>query len=85
MNKPRLIDANAINPMRCPQSIAEMRKWIDEQPTAYDVDKVVEQLEKLRKPWLVASPSSTMALLVVDEIEKAIEIVKKAVKDNDIT
>lgn len=31
--KMRLIDANAINPIRCPQSIEEMRKWINEQPT----------------------------------------------------
>lgn len=38
----RLIDADAINPMRCPRSISEMRKWIDEQPTA-DIDKVLKQ------------------------------------------
>ena len=44
----RLIDADAINPMRCPRSISEMRKWIDEQPTAYDIDKVVEQLEECK-------------------------------------
>lgn len=36
----RYIDADKINPMRCPQSIEEMRKWIDEQPTA-DVVEVV--------------------------------------------
>ena len=41
----RLIDADAINPMRCPRSIAEMREWIDELPTAFDTDKVIEQLE----------------------------------------
>lgn len=29
----RPIDADAINPMRCPQSIAEMQKWIDSIPT----------------------------------------------------
>ena len=38
----RLIDADAINPMRCPRSISEMRKWIDEQPTV-DIDKVLKQ------------------------------------------
>lgn len=47
----RLIDADAINPMRCPRSISEMRKWIDDQPTAYDIDKVVEQLEKTFDRW----------------------------------
>jgi len=29
----RLIDADAINPMRCPRSIAEMREWLNEMPT----------------------------------------------------
>ena len=46
-----MIDADAINPMRCPRSISEMRKWIDDQPTAYDIDKVVEQLEKTFDRW----------------------------------
>lgn len=39
--------ADAINPMRCPRSISEMRKWIDEQPTAYDVDKVISYIDRL--------------------------------------
>ena len=43
----RLIDADAINPMRCPRSISEMRKWIDEQPTAYDVDKIITYIDRL--------------------------------------
>ena len=47
----RLIDADAINPMRCPRSISEMRKWIDDQPTAYDVTSVVEQLEGTFDNW----------------------------------
>lgn len=46
-----MIDADAINPMRCPRSISEMRKWIDDQPTAYDLDKVVEQLEGTFDNW----------------------------------
>lgn len=29
----RLIDADAINPMRVPQSVKEMRAWLDSQPT----------------------------------------------------
>ena len=36
----RLIDADKINPMRCPRSIEEMRKWIDEQPTVDAVEVV---------------------------------------------
>ena len=46
-----MIDADAINPMRCPRSISEMRKWIDDQPAAYDIDKVVEQLEGTFDNW----------------------------------
>lgn len=64
----RLIDADAINPMRCPRSISEMRKWIDEQPTAYDIDKVVEQLEE--------NYSCDVGNLKMISVDKAIEIVK---------
>lgn len=35
----RLIDADALNPMRCPRSIAEMREWIDNAPTIDAVPK----------------------------------------------
>ena len=61
----RLIDADAINPMRCPRSIKEMREWIDNIPTAYDIDKVVEQLEEEKE----------CGFDMVD-IDYAIEIVK---------
>lgn len=47
----RLIDADAINPMRCPRSISEMRKWIDDQPTAYDIDKVIKRFEETFDSW----------------------------------
>ena len=36
----RLIDADALNPMRCPRSIAEMREWIDNEPTIDAVEVV---------------------------------------------
>ena len=36
----RLIDADALNPMRCPRSIAEMREWIDNAPTIDAVEVV---------------------------------------------
>ena len=32
-------------------SVADMRKMISEQPTAYDVDKVVEQLEEQKEVY----------------------------------
>ena len=61
----RLIDADAINPMRCPRSIAEMREWIDEQPTAYDTDNVIEELEATFDKWgLDDDKKSTMREIV---------------------
>lgn len=61
----RLIDADLLLPQIgnrydekkdiVPDNLAEgfvqMEKLIKEQPTAYDVDKVVEQLENERKFW----------------------------------
>lgn len=32
-------------------SLTELAKVIDEQPTAFDVDKVVEQLEEIKKKY----------------------------------
>ena len=46
----RYIDAEKINPMRCPRSIEEMRKWIDEQPTA-DVVEPVRCKDCIRKSY----------------------------------
>ena len=40
----RLIDADAIDVFRCPQSIAETREWIDEEPTVEAIP--VEWLQK---------------------------------------
>lgn len=48
---------------------------IDEQPTAYDVDKVVERLEKEKNP-IYREDGSLMAERTVIRIDKAIEIVK---------
>ncbi len=48
---------------------------IDAQPTAYDVDSVVEQLEKEKNP-LYREDGSLMGERTVIRIDKAIEIVK---------
>lgn len=48
---------------------------IDEQPTAYDVDKVVERLEEEKNPNY-REDGSLMGERSVIEIDKAIEIVK---------
>ena len=48
---------------------------IDAQPTAYDVDSVVKQLEKEKNP-LYREDGSLMGERTVIRIDKAIEIVK---------
>lgn len=48
---------------------------IDEQPTAYDMDKVVEQLEKEKNP-IYREVESIMGDRQNIKIDKAIEIVK---------
>ena len=53
-------------------AISEM---IVEQPTAYDVDKVIEQLEEQKTPN--KSMSKTESILRRRNFEDAIEIVKK--------
>ena len=40
-----------IVPDNLAEGFVQMEKLIKEQPTAYDVDKVVEQLENERKFW----------------------------------
>jgi len=50
------------------------QKLIDEQPTAYDVDKVAERLEKQKSGLTTWAEDEAYKL----GIEKAIEIVKSA-------
>lgn len=80
----RLIDADvfkqqiagmAIVAGYSPQKANRLCKLIDEQPTAYDVDKVVERLEKEKNP-LYREDGSLMGERTAIRIDKAIEIVK---------
>jgi len=48
----------------------EILRVIDDQPTAYDVDKVVEQFKKERKFWLNRN------IVPAINLDKAISIVK---------
>ena len=80
MNESRLINANALKKSHCSRMCGEepcpipceVVGWIDEQPTAYDLDKVVEQLERLKE---VSEEKPNY--LVTLGIGLAIEIVKK--------
>lgn len=57
----------------------KMCELIDHQPTAYDVDKVVEQLEAESKRWKDSGEAyeDQKELGVADGFKRAIEIVKK--------
>lgn len=72
----RLIDADAINPMRCPRSISEMRKWIDDQPTAYDIEDIIKQLEKEKERQKENAIDRNYRFGVVNGLNVSIGIVK---------
>lgn len=83
MNKPRLIDANELldkipYPWDADDALyyEKVIKAINEQPTAYDIDKVVEQLKQEQK-----NPNSYV--YAWDAYNKAIEIVKGQFTDVD--
>ena len=77
----RLIDADAINPMRCPKSISEMREWINEQPTVCDIEQIRAEIEELATKY---NPPKTPfdggynmaivdALRVIKELTKGVD------------
>lgn len=88
----RLIDADVFEEFtrkNCTDSLVDL--WcelIRRQPTAYDVDKVVEQLEKLKSQVpvnrildnIIKDKPKELGQLIA--YNKAIEIVKAGVKEN---
>lgn len=64
-----------IVPDNLAEGFVQMEKLIKEQPTAYDVDKVVEKLENERKFWENAYDSN-LGKEKARSYEHAIEIVK---------
>ena len=88
----RLIDADKLkeaieeekddNDYMCRLCLESIKEIIDEQPTAFDVDKVVEQLEEVKK--IMTSPATEDCFgeecrasdCTICLISKAIEIVK---------
>lgn len=78
----RLIDADALkniiesekndNDEMCRMCIESTKEIIDEQPTAYDPDKVVEQLEDYSN----VNEAEMIGTIPVIELNEAIEIVK---------
>ena len=84
----RLIDADTLiknlsylytkNHIPIDMRAKEILTTIMEQPTAYDVDKIIEELEKLKDK---GSVTKTEKLITKSCVDKAIEIVKAGVKN----
>lgn len=75
----RLIDADDLNFQEQHYNKSQMKAildFVDAQPTAYDVDKVVEQLEETKAYMLYENMNAD-----VKWIDKAIEIVKTGGKN----
>jgi hypothetical protein len=72
----RLIDADkliedVLNSMPTGSARGVFRAFIEEQPTAFDVDKVVEQLEKIKdKAQLRRDELSTLKVITSEFIDK---------------
>ena len=66
-------------------SIKDVKTIIKEQPTAYDIDKVVEQLEEIRaKKTCNKEKCDTKELCRICVVDDAIEIVKQGVVTDDV-
>lgn len=82
----RLIDADRLKDER--RTLPMMSNWgemlisllIDEQPTAYDIDRVIEQLEALKETIYKSYGLGSGAYVAVCN---AIEIVKEGGAEND--
>lgn len=75
----RLIDVDDLNFQEQHYNKSQMKAildFVDAQPTAYDVDKVVEQLEETKAYMLYENMNAD-----VKWIDKAIEIVKAGGKN----
>lgn len=70
-------------------TIQECMKAVEESPTAYDVDKVVEQLESERRiAFLTLANATDIPDMVYEKVslylDKAIEIVKSSAKQCEV-
>lgn len=70
------IDIQDIESIKVSAVIKDCIKAVDEQPTAYDVDKVLEQLENEKKFWNDATYNKEIGKQKARSYAYAIEIVK---------
>ena len=62
-----------------------LKKYLDLQPTAYDIDKVVEELYEKRTETLLSNDYECEIInYCIDNFDKAIEIVKRGGIRKDI-
>lgn len=73
------IDVQDIESINVCAVIKECIKAVEEQPTAYDVDKVVEELEEYSN----ADEAERHGTIPVIELDDAIDIVKRGGVDDD--
>ena len=66
-------------------SLENLQKIIRDEPTAYDVDKVVEWLENTRQQVLYMADDSDYFLGQLTLLNRVISLVKGAVKDESNT
>ena len=72
------------NTMKVEISVLQLQRFINKLkniPTAYDIDKVVEELEKLKDK---GSVTKTEKLITKSCVDKAIEIVKQGSASDDM-
>ena len=61
-----------------------VKAWLNNQPTAYDIDKVIEELEKIRaKETCNKEKCDTKEICRICVVDDAIEIVKHGVVSDD--
>lgn len=69
------IDVQDIESIKVSAVIKDCIKAVDEQPTAYDVDKVVEEFEEIQDK-AVSVKNEDISIYATGMMGKAIEIVK---------
>ena len=85
----RLIDADTLKDTllkhRYTTEHNQIFRYIDEQPTAYDADKVAEELKRIRaKKTCNKEKCDTKEICRICVVDDAIEIVKQGGVDDDV-
>ena len=67
------------------EGLKALKKYLDLQPTAYDIDKIVEELEKIRaKETCNKEKCDTKEICRICVVDDAIEIVKQGGVSDDV-